>query len=480
LFEKSGILIFVVPYYVPVLTYLLRNLKENISPINKMNHDLLRRFFRMTGINILANLAEPLAGLFAVAFLGHLTQIDDLAGVSLATILFNCIFESLLFLRISTTALTAQSVGKDDKEELLLVALRSAFIAVVIGVVIVILQYPIGVLGFSLLNGSSDVESSGLSYFYARIWGAPAVLLNFVILGWFLGREQNGKVLLLTALGNIVNVVLSYVVIIQWNLGSQGVGLSQTFSEYLTLLLGIILVIISIEWQILSKAIPKFWDLSIFRNLMSFNGDLLLKSFICIAIWGIFFALSAPLGTEILAENTLLQQIIYLIMYVIEAIGFTTETITGNLKGQDNNDELLSLLQISLIVSTIVGVLTSAVCVLLPEIIFGLLTNHHEIIEPIKIYTPWLFIVLICFSIAWILEGYFAGLANSKAPLNAAIIGLFIGFLPSAIWAWITHNNHLLWLAISAFMVTRLVVLLLQLLEIFSNDFIKTNQQKET
>ena len=89
MFEKSGILIFVVPYYVPVLTYLLRNLKENISPINKMNHDLLRRFFRMTGINILANLAEPLAGLFAVAFLGHLTQIDDLAGVSLATILFN-------------------------------------------------------------------------------------------------------------------------------------------------------------------------------------------------------------------------------------------------------------------------------------------------------------------------------------------------------------------------------------------------------
>lgn len=441
-----------------------------------MNHDLLRRFYQMTGINVLANLTEPLAGLIAIAFLGHLAEINYLAGVSLATVLFNFIFESLLFLRISTTALAAQAVGKDDQEELLLVALRSAFIALVIGIVIVILQYPIGALGFTLLNGSPEVESSGLSYFYARIWGTPAVLLNFVIIGWFLGREQNGKVFLLTAIGNIVHVVLSYMAIVQWELGSQGAGLSQAFSEYLTLLIGIILAIISIDRQILSKVTCQFWDGSAFRTTISFNGDLLLKSFIYISIWTIFFAVSANLGTEVLSENTLLQQVVYLIMYVVEGIGFATETLTGNLKAQEENEQLLSLLQVSLLISTLVGVLSSGACIFFPEIIFGLLTNHNEIIEPIKIYVPWLFIVLTCFSIAWILEGYFAGLANGKALRNAALAGLLLGFAPAAVWAWVVHDNHILWLAISAFMVTRVVVLLVQLSGTFASDSIKINE----
>lgn len=441
-----------------------------------MNHELLRRFYQMTGINVLANLTEPLAGLIAIAFLGHLAEINYLAGVSLATVLFNFIFETLLFLRISTTALTAQAVGKDDQEELLLVALRSAFIALVIGIVIVILQYPIGGLGFTLLNGSPEVESSGLSYFYARIWGTPAVLLNFVIIGWFLGREQNGKVFLLTAIGNIVHVVLSYMAIVQWELGSQGAGLSQALSEYLTLLIGIILAIISIDRQILSKVTCQFWDGLAFRTTISFNGDLLLKSFIYISIWTIFFAVSANLGTEVLSENTLLQQVVYLIMYVVEGIGFATETLTGNLKAQEENEQLLSLLQVSLLISTLVGVLSSGACIFFPEIIFGLLTNHNEIIEPIKIYVPWLFIVLTCFSIAWILEGYFAGLANGKALRNAALAGILLGFAPAVIWAWVVHDNHILWFAISAFMVTRVLVLLVQLSGTFASDSIKINE----
>jgi MATE family multidrug resistance protein len=207
----------------------------------KANHDLLRRFYRLAVVNVLSNLTEPLAGLIGIAFLGHLTEIRYLAGVSLATILFNYIYENSLFLRISTTALTAQAVGRNDQEAMLQTFLRNGFIALVLGVLIFILQYPIGALGFTLLNGSPEVESIGLAYFNARIWGAPAVLLNFVIIGWFLGREQSGKVLLLTAIGNAANIVLNYFSIMRWDLGSTGAGLSQAISEYLTLLLGMLL-----------------------------------------------------------------------------------------------------------------------------------------------------------------------------------------------------------------------------------------------
>ncbi|BAZ09576.1 MATE efflux family protein [Calothrix sp. NIES-4071] len=431
------------------------------------NRDLLRRFFQLTVFNVLSNLTEPLAGLISVAFLGHLTEINDLAGVSLAAILFNFIYDNLLVLRVSTTAITAQSVGRNDSEGILLVGLRNALIALVIGALILILHYPLGKLGFAFLNGSEEVTSLGLSYFNARIWGTPAVLINFVIIGWFLGREQSGKVLLMTAIGNISNVIFNYFAIIRWNLGSTGAGLSQAASEYLTLLVGILLVSFSINWTILPEVIGKFWNWLAFKSTFIFNRDLLFQTLIYTFIWIIFFNLSAGLGTEVLAENSLLQQVVYLIMFIVEGIGFATETLTGNFQGQLANDQLLPLLRISLLTSLSVGITTAATCVFLPDTVFGLLTNHSEIIELLKHYVPWLFLILSCFSIAWILEGYFAGLAKGHFLRNAALAAISLGFTPVAVWAWSAHSNHILWLAISAFMATRVVALAVQLPQTF-------------
>lgn len=153
-------------------------------------YNFLPRFYRLSSVSVLSNMMVPLAGLVDTAFLGHLTDIRHLAGVILASILFDYLYRVLKFLRSSTNALTAQAVGRDDSNAIVLAGLRSGFIALAIGLVILLLQYPLQKVGFAILSGSQDVEASGVDYFYARIWGAPAVLLNFVLIGWFLGQEK--------------------------------------------------------------------------------------------------------------------------------------------------------------------------------------------------------------------------------------------------------------------------------------------------
>ena len=56
------------------------------------SHDLRRRFGRLTFLNILSNITVPLASLIDVALLGHLTDIRFLAGVALASILFEYVY----------------------------------------------------------------------------------------------------------------------------------------------------------------------------------------------------------------------------------------------------------------------------------------------------------------------------------------------------------------------------------------------------
>jgi Na+-driven multidrug efflux pump len=75
-------------------------------------------------VSVLSNLMVPLAGLISTAFLGHLPQVSSLAGVALATVLFNYIYWTFGFLRMGTTGLTAQAAGQGDRDRVLLVAER--------------------------------------------------------------------------------------------------------------------------------------------------------------------------------------------------------------------------------------------------------------------------------------------------------------------------------------------------------------------
>ena len=210
--------------------------------------------------------------------MGHLQEIDALAGVCIANILFNLVYLILEFLRMGTTGLTAQAVGADDQEAALLVGLRNGLIALGLGIVLLILQYPLREVGFSLLSADIDVKAAGIDYFNARIWGAPAVLLNFVLIGWLLGREENSKIVVLSVIGNAANIILDYLFIIQWGWNSVGAGVSQASSQYLMLFIGILLASRKVQWQEIRAVSPQIMDFSELKTMLALNRDILIRT----------------------------------------------------------------------------------------------------------------------------------------------------------------------------------------------------------
>jgi len=103
--------------------------------------NFLRSFFQLAAVNVLSNLMVPLAGLLDVAFLGHLPDIHALAGVALATVLIDYIYWTFGFLRMGTTGTTAQAIGRNDRDEVLLIGLRNGLLALGFGLAILILQH---------------------------------------------------------------------------------------------------------------------------------------------------------------------------------------------------------------------------------------------------------------------------------------------------------------------------------------------------
>ena len=419
--------------------------------------DLRRRFARLTLLNIISNITVPLASLVDTALLGHLESIHFLAGVALASIIFEYVYWSFGFLRMGTTGTTAQAVGRGDAGEVFRTLYRSLVLAWLLAGAILILQVPLRELGFLLLGGAPEVEAAGRAYYNARIWAAPATLSNFVFLGWFLGREESGAALAMTAVANLANVALDYLFIVEMNLAAFGAGLGTAISQGLMLVTA--LVLFRARQGRITWIWPEVWHAPALGKLFRLNRDILVRTVALISAFALFTNFSSLLGTVILAANAVLLRWVTLAAYLIDGAAFATESLTGILLGTGDRAALRRLQRLAMKCGLAFAGPFCALALLHPTGPIRLLTSHPPTIETALTYLPWLAPVLLFGSVAYIYDGLFLGLTAGTALRNAMLISTLGVFLPLAVAALHLTENHLLWASLAAFMLARVLTL---------------------
>ncbi|HMI15876.1 MAG TPA: MATE family efflux transporter, partial [Bradyrhizobium sp.] len=127
---------------------------------------------------MVANLTTPLIGIVSTIAIGRLGDATLLGGVAMASVIFDCLFWLFGFLRMSTLAFTAQSLGAGETEELRPILMRGLIVAALIGAVLIVLQIPLVAILLSAMGGSDGVTRAAKAYFMIRIWSAPLVFCN--------------------------------------------------------------------------------------------------------------------------------------------------------------------------------------------------------------------------------------------------------------------------------------------------------------
>ena len=111
---------------------------------------------------ILANAAVPLLGLVDTAVIGNVGSVTDLGAIAFGVLVFSFVYWGFGFLRMSTTGFIAQAAGSGDEAEVRAVLGRALLLAVTLGLLIILLQWPIRFAALSLLDGS--VAINGVKY----------------------------------------------------------------------------------------------------------------------------------------------------------------------------------------------------------------------------------------------------------------------------------------------------------------------------
>ena len=154
-----------------------------------------REILRIAIPSIITNITIPLLGIIDLSIVGHIDSADGgalaIGAISVGGLIFNMIYWLFAFLRMGSSGLTAQRFGREDGAGERRVLRMALTVAVVCGVGIFALQWPIEWLAHIIIAPTDEVWALAITYFHIRIWAAPAVLSLFALNGWFVGMQNS-------------------------------------------------------------------------------------------------------------------------------------------------------------------------------------------------------------------------------------------------------------------------------------------------
>ena len=413
---------------------------------------------------ILANASVPLLGLVDTAVIGNVGSITDLGAIAFGALIFSFVYWSFGFLRMGTTGFAAQASGAGDQQEVRAVLGRALLIALCLGVVLILIQWPIGLAAFSLLDGSTQVEAVAQEYFDIRIWGAPATLATFALMGLLIGLGKSRTLLIVQLFLNGLNILLDvwFAGILGW--GASGIALGTVIAEWTTVLLAGWLVYRTLnERKLLTEVFwpkAKIMDLSALLKTASANLDIMLRTLILVFSFAFFINQSAKFGDTVLASNHILLQLIAFSAFFLDGYAFVVEALVGGAIGAKRSDVFDLAVRRSTVLALITAILLALVIALVGDIAVMLMTDISSVRLAANQLLPFAALYVLFSFAAFQLDGIFIGASFTRQMRDAAALSIVVYFI--AWWALSDqHGIQGLWGAMIIYVVARAVALLL-------------------
>ncbi len=366
---------------------------------------------------VLAQVATATTGIVDTAVMGSAGRAVDLAAVALAAVTFNFIYWGFGFLRMSTTGLTAQALGAGDREESRAVLARTALLGAGIGLAILVLAPVILLVSLGLFGAAPDVEAGTASYFGARIWGAPAILVNFGISGWLIGAGRTRSLLALQVVLNGVNAGLDAWFVAGLHLGPAGIGAGTAIAEWVALGFGLLLV----RGELRVGDRTRIIDATRLRALLAANRDILIRTVALVFAFAWFANSGAKVGTAELAGNQVLLQFITVSAFVLDAFAFVTEKEAGEAFGSRDPARLRRAVRLTSEIAVGFAVAFALLYLVGGATVITAIVADPAARDAALAYLPFCAVVPLLGVAAWQLDGIFLGTTQGRALRTAGV-----------------------------------------------------------
>ena len=428
--------------------------------------DKNKEILRLALPSIVSNITVPLLGLVDLMVVGHIGNEAYISAIAVGTMIFNVMYWLLGFLRMGTSGMTSQAFGRADDAECIGILVRSLTIGLAFGLSFILAQRG---LEWSLLRLMNTPEASWdyvATYFRIVIWGAPAMLGLYGLTGWFIGMQDTRTPMVVAILQNIVNILTSLSLVFALGWGITGVATGTLLAQWI----GFLVALLS-AWKRVSKFNKARKGTSLgqstwanFTHILSVKGawidfflvnkDIFLRTLCLIAVNFYFTSAGGKQGTMLLAVNTLLMTLFTIFSYVMDGFAYAGEALSGKYYGAGDKQGLRITIRRLFAFGGLMTLMFTGLYVIGGTGFLHLLTDDAAVVEAARPYLPWACLIPVVGVTAFILDGVFIGLTDTKGMLFSTVIAMLSFF---AVYLGFRGNlaNEALWLAFLTFLLMR-------------------------
>ena len=421
-----------------------------------------RDILRIALPSIVSNITVPLLGLMDVAITGHLGAASYIGAIAIGSMVFNVMYWLFGFLRMGSSGLTSQALGRRDLQGVVSLLVRAEVIAMVIALAFLLFAWPLRMLADLIMSPSAEVRPLFHTYFNICIWGAPASLGLYSLSGWFIGMQNSRSPMVVAIFQNVVNMVVSLFLVVVCGMKVEGVALGTLIAQWSGFLLAL-----GLCWKYYGKTIKRYRltpdlsqreegrdNLSVFFRV---NRDIFLRT-LCLASVMLFFtSAGSRSGDVILAVNTLLMQFYLLFSYVMDGFAFAGEALSGKRKGAGNYVALHRTVRRLFRWGAALTVAFTLLYVLCGQLFVSLLTDDVQVRVASADYLPWAVAVPAFGVMAFLWDGVFIGMTLTRGMLVSSFVATLL-FFALYVLLFPVLGNHGLWIAFMVYLLMRGVI----------------------
>ncbi|WP_312915350.1 MATE family efflux transporter [Stutzerimonas kunmingensis] len=406
---------------------------------------------------ILSNLSVPLVALVDSSVIGHLPHAHQLGAVAVGGSLYTLLVWVMGFLRMGTTGFAAQAAGRNDGGALRQILLQGLLLALGFALLLGVLGVPLKGAALQLMQPSAELDELTRDYFHTRLFGLPAALASYALIGWFLGTQNARAPLAILLTTNLFNVALDLWFVLGLDWGVAGAARASVIAEWSGALLGLALTrsaLARYPGRVDTHALRRWLS---WRPLMSVNRDIFLRS---LALQLVFFLVTVQgtrLGDATVAANALLLNGLLLTAHALDGLAHAVEALAGHAIGARNRDALQRVMVVAGGWSLLASVAFGLFFLLGGHLFIQLQTDIPEVRATALIYLPYLAALPLIAVWSYLLDGLFIGATRAREMRNSMLLA--VGLTLPLGWLLQGLGNHGLWLAFLSFMLMRGVCL---------------------
>lgn len=406
---------------------------------------------------VASNAMVPLQGAIDTAIIGNLGAASYLAAVALGATVITLLFVIFNFLQMGVSGLTAQALGADDRRRVMNTLARAGVIALVIAAVLILAKTPLRAAAIGLFEGSAEALSLAGAYVDIRIWGAPAELVNYALMGWFAGQGLTRRLFEMQVVISVINIALNLVFVLGFGWGVEGVALGTVLAAFCGTALGLLRVrqraryIAPPDWRFDWRRIL---DPAELRQVMALNRDIMIRTLMLTGSFAWLTRLGSIQGDVVLAANGILLQFLYLTSHALDGFALAAEALVGQALGARSRTRLRRAVVVSSVSALALALAIAVVLTLAAAPMIRVFTNVAEVRAIAAAHALWVTAIPLVAVMAYQFDGIFIGATEGAMMRNAMIFASGV-FVPLGYAMTLAYGNHGLWAALWIWMALR-------------------------